>query len=74
MITYEEARSISDSIYDGTDYVLEYDDVYVFLRKGQMVLGGAEGPFVVSKRDGSTTAYWSFLLEKDHDLIREYYK
>lgn len=73
-MTYEEAKMISDDLYEGTDYVLDYDDAYVFLKKDATVFGGKEGPIVVIKETGDTVSYYNYLLAGDHELLREFNK
>ena len=69
-INYDSALGKAKEYWGQIDYVREYDDAFVFSKKGDESFGG-HGPVVVMKGDGKVINYVAYITSSSAALVGE---
>jgi len=74
MVDFHDAMTLAKSCWSEVDYCEEYDDAYIFSKRGDMSFGG-NGPVVVLKATGECINMVSYIDESvgEVQLVREGY-
>lgn len=69
-INYDSALGKAKEYWGQVDYVREYDDAFVFSKKGDESFGG-QGSVVILKGDGRVINYVAYITSSSAPLIGE---